>query len=110
MLTLDASNGFFRTARYDVEATLPGYNSGQASISAGLDGWYVGNIVFGGLIGFLIVDPATGAMWKLDDRVVVNLGASPAAELASALSQPPSSFAAPAIAAPTPPEIPAEMK
>jgi len=31
-----------------------------------LDGWYIaGNLLFGGLIGYFIVDPATGAMWTL---------------------------------------------
>jgi hypothetical protein len=38
-----------------------------------MDGWYIGNILFGGLIGILIVDPLTGAMWKLDDVVYGNL-------------------------------------
>ena len=28
--------------------------------------------MFGGLIGLLIVDPATGAMWKLNDTVIAN--------------------------------------
>ena len=28
---------------------------------------------FGGLIGFLIVDPATGAMWRLPDSYHANL-------------------------------------
>ncbi len=35
-----------------------------------VDGWYWGNIVFGGLIGWLIVDPATGAMYKLETEFV----------------------------------------
>ena len=35
------------------------------TIEKQLDGWYIGNILFGGLIGLLIVGPATGAMWKL---------------------------------------------
>ena len=38
-----------------------------------MDGWYIGNILFGGLIGMLIVDPATGAMYNLPDRVDINL-------------------------------------
>ncbi len=56
---------------------MEGYSNstGRTTLSAGLDGWYIGNILFGGLIGMLIVDPATAAMWKLDDRIVVNLGA-----------------------------------
>jgi hypothetical protein len=42
-----------------------------------MDGWYIGNILFGGVIGFLIVDPATGAMWKLGDPVYGNLAPDP---------------------------------
>jgi len=33
-----------------------------------LNGWYIGNLLFGGLIGLLIVDPLTGAMWTLDPK------------------------------------------
>ena len=33
-----------------------------------LSGWYWGNILFGGLIGMLIVDPLTGAMWTFDNN------------------------------------------
>jgi hypothetical protein len=72
-VTLETSNGFFTKAKYTVEATKPGYQTSSAVISADLNGWYFGNIVFGGLIGLLIVDPATGAMWKLDDTYSVNL-------------------------------------
>ena len=35
-----------------------------------VEGWYWGNILFGGLIGMIIVDPATGAMYKLDTEAV----------------------------------------
>jgi hypothetical protein len=73
-LTLNASNGFFQPSSYQITATMPGYNPGIATLSAGLDGWYVGNLIFGGLLGILIVDPATGAMWRLRDRVVVSMG------------------------------------
>ena len=88
-LYINASNGFFQYASYEIEARLPGYNHARATISAGLDGWYIGNIVFGGLIGFLIVDPGTGAMWRLGDRVTVNLGApTDAPALTSAIEGP----------------------
>jgi hypothetical protein len=46
------------------------YDTRTVPIDFKLDGWYIGNIIFGGLIGFLIVDPATGAMWKLDTEFV----------------------------------------
>lgn len=42
-----------------------------------MDGWYVGNIIFGGLIGLLLVDPITGAMWKLPDTAQGNLVIDP---------------------------------
>ena len=45
-----------------------GYVPYSAKIERGVDGWYIlGNLFFGGLIGWLIVDPATGAMWTLRD-------------------------------------------
>ncbi len=74
MVTLHASNGFFSPARYQLFCfSEDGKSFSQVPVSASLDGWYVGNILFGGLIGWLIVDPATGAMWKLPDMAYANL-------------------------------------
>lgn len=73
-LTLSSKKGFFQGATYTIEATLEGREPGTTTLNAGLDGWYIGNLLFGGLIGMLIIDPATGAMWTLDERVVVQLG------------------------------------
>lgn len=75
-VTLETSNGFFTKARYSIEASKPGYETSKTEVSAGLNGWYFGNLLFGGLIGMLIVDPATGAMWKLEDVYSVNLPAA----------------------------------
>ncbi|MCX8089927.1 MAG: hypothetical protein N3I86_03190 [Verrucomicrobiae bacterium] len=72
-LTLRASAGYFSPARYDVEVKLAGYNTGRGSVSANLNGWYVGNLLFGGLIGFLVVDPLTGAMFRLPEQYTINL-------------------------------------
>jgi hypothetical protein len=53
---------------------MTGYDSHTAAIRRGVDGWYIGgNLVFGGLIGWLIVDPLTGAMWTLQKDVNVTL-------------------------------------
>lgn len=42
-----------------------------------LSGWYLGNVVFGGLIGLLIVDPLTGAMYNLTpDKIEQPLSSS----------------------------------
>jgi hypothetical protein len=72
-VTLETSNGFFSKAKYQVEASKPGYETARTEIAAGVNGWYFGNLLFGGVIGMLIVDPATGAMWKLEDVYSVNL-------------------------------------
>ncbi len=76
MVTLDAGDGFFSSAKYFVSYEKDGYDKVTTTISSRLDGWYFGNILFGGLIGILIVDPATGAMWKIDDYTTVTLNAS----------------------------------
>ena len=45
-----------------------GYATHSAEIVRSVDGWYIGgNFVVGGIIGWLIVDPMTGAMWTLKD-------------------------------------------
>ncbi len=72
-VTLETSNGFFTKAKYNVEASKTGYETSKTEIAAGVNGWYFGNILFGGVIGMLIVDPATGAMWKLEDVYSINL-------------------------------------
>ncbi len=45
---------------------MDGYESKIIPINCSINGWYFGNIIFGGLIGLIIVDPATGAMYRLD--------------------------------------------
>jgi hypothetical protein len=77
-ITLNSSDGFFSAARYTFQFEKEGCNPTTTTLSAGINGWYFGNLLFGGLIGFLIVDPATGAMWSLDEGVYANL--SPIAE------------------------------
>lgn len=65
-VTLSAKAGFFKGENYTVVFSKEGYASHTAQIERGVDGWYIlGNILIGGLIGWFIVDPATGAMWTL---------------------------------------------
>lgn len=67
---LAAGAGYFAKASYTVTFEMDGYDTKSVPVNFKLDGWYFGNIVFGGLIGILIVDPATGAMWKLDTEAI----------------------------------------
>ena len=41
-------------------------------IQGKLDGWYFGNLLFGGLIGMVIVDPITGAMYRLEKSYILD--------------------------------------
>jgi len=65
-VTLKSSAGFFSKAEYQVKVSLPGYAEQVIPVNYRLNGWYFGNLLIGGWIGMLIIDPATGAMWKLD--------------------------------------------
>ncbi|MBU3666164.1 MAG: hypothetical protein FGM15_09880 [Chthoniobacterales bacterium] len=68
-ITLAASEGYFKPAKYTVDFRRKGVVQ-SVPLTAKIDGWYFGNILLGGLIGMLIVDPATGAMWALNDTVI----------------------------------------
>lgn len=65
-LKLKSGSGFFGKARYQVTFTKNGYDSKTVPVEFKLDGWYFGNLLLGGVIGLLIIDPATGAMYKLE--------------------------------------------
>lgn len=65
-LKLKSGSGFFGKARYQVTFTKDGYNTKTVPVEYKLDGWYFGNLLLGGVIGMLIIDPATGAMYKLE--------------------------------------------
>ena len=63
---LKAGAGFFSRAEYQVRISSPGYDDKIVPITFKLNNWYFGNILIGGLLGMLIIDPATGAMWKIE--------------------------------------------
>lgn len=68
-VVLKASSGYFKGESYTVVFSHEGYPDQTHTLTSSVDGWYFGNILIGGLIGMLIVDPATGAMYKLAPRV-----------------------------------------
>ena len=65
-LKLKSGAAFFSKESYTVSITMSGYESKILNIECKLNAWYFGNIVLGGLVGMLIIDPATGAMYKLN--------------------------------------------
>jgi hypothetical protein len=68
-ITLNSSEGYFQPAKYVVEFNRKGITQ-SLPLNASINGWYFANFLFGGIIGLLIVDPATGAMWRLDDNAI----------------------------------------
>jgi hypothetical protein len=66
--TLNRGSGYFKPAKYKVVVDKQGYESKEYMIEGNVNGWYLGNLLFGGLIGFLVVDPLTGAMYKLEPK------------------------------------------
>lgn len=62
--------GYFKSENYTLSFTMPGYQSQQARLTPRISGWYFGNIAIGGLIGMVGIDPATGAMYKLEPKDV----------------------------------------
>src|SRR5690606_1944201 len=72
-VTLDSSAGYFKGEKYTIRFSQNGYTETSAPLSSQVSGWYWGNILFGGLVGMLIVDPVTGSMYRLPPEVNVNL-------------------------------------
>ena len=66
VVKLKSGAGFFSKAEYQVRLSSPGYVDKVIPVTFKLNEWYFGNIIFGGLIGMIIVDPASGAMWRID--------------------------------------------
>ncbi len=65
VVPLDRSTGYFSGQEYRIVIEKPGYKPTEVHVRATVNGWYFGNILFGGLIGMVIVDPLTGAMFTL---------------------------------------------
>lgn len=65
-LKLKSGSGFFGKARYQVTFNKSGYQTKTVPVEFKLNGWYFGNLLFGGVLGMLIIDPATGAMYKIE--------------------------------------------
>ncbi len=95
---LKRHTGFFKNAKYRYSCAREGYLPGELNIASSPNGWYVmGNFIFGGLVGWLIVDPASGAMWSFtSDDITLALAlpvpVSPAVEEKPGVTVTPSYF------------------
>lgn len=73
-VTLKSGKGYFSGQTYILRFKKDGYPDQSVTLDSSVSGWYWGNIVFGGVIGLLIVDPATGAMFKLPEGISADMG------------------------------------
>jgi uncharacterized protein YceK len=70
IIPLSTRGGYFKSRQYDVTLSKEGYAAKTINIDSFLSGWYAGNVIIWpmALIGGLIVDPLTGAMWSLTPK------------------------------------------
>lgn len=78
-VTLKKSDGsYFGKKSYTVKISKTGYETQVIPVTASPSGLYIGgNLIFGGLIGWLIVDPLNGKMYNLSpENISSTLAAS----------------------------------
>lgn len=67
------SAGLERKKEHSISIKLDGYKPYEIIIRKTFNEWYLGNIIFGGIIG-LVIDPITGALYKLTpDQITAEL-------------------------------------
>jgi len=62
---LPVKYGYFKGQAYRLKFEMPGHQPVEVNLDSSVSGWYWANLAFGGLIGMLVVDPLTGAMFNL---------------------------------------------
>lgn len=63
--TLQRGASYFRPHSYKLKVAKAGYQPQTLDIQPSINPWYFANILIGGVVGMVIVDPLTGAMYKL---------------------------------------------
>lgn len=66
--SLASGSSYFTKETYTAKVQKEGYEPRQEIITTSINPWFWGNILFGGVIGALIVDPLTGAMYEVDQQ------------------------------------------
>ena len=62
--------GYFKSQNYRLVFEMPEHTTAEVNLTSSVSGWYFANLVFGGAIGMLIVDPLTGAMFNLSPEKI----------------------------------------
>jgi hypothetical protein len=71
-VVLQRCRGYFKPEDYKLVFSAPGYYPSEAHVKSVMDGWCWGNALFAyvGVIGVLVIDPATGDAYTLSPREV----------------------------------------
>lgn len=77
IVKLKTGKAYFRKKAYNVKLNLNGHEAADVDFKGAVSGWYFGNLLFGGLIGLFVVDPLTGAVYTLQEEVIVDLEPTP---------------------------------
>lgn len=67
--SVPASISLSRKNEYQIDVSLPGYETRTVALSRGTNGWLWGNLVVGWILGF-VIDFATGSAYKLEPAFV----------------------------------------
>ncbi len=67
---------YFARKSYTLTFSKAGHQDVTTEIGSTISPWYFGNIILGGLVGMLVVDPLTGAVYTLPGEQQVTLPAS----------------------------------
>ncbi len=72
IVPLSTRGGYFKSKQYDITLSKEGYATKTFNIDSFLSGWYAGNVILWpvAVIGGLIIDPLTGAMWSLTPKEI----------------------------------------
>ena len=68
VLRLKRGAGYFKAAQYRLHIEKDGFRSTDVELSSSVNGWYFGNLLIGGLLGMLVVDPLTGSMYSIEPK------------------------------------------
>lgn len=62
--------GYFSPHAYKAKISKEGYQTKIVDITPSINPWYFANILLGGAVGMVIVDPLTGAMFNLNPSMI----------------------------------------
>jgi hypothetical protein len=74
VMLMKSDGSYWGGKTYTVVLSKAGYEDQTVTVKASPNGWYIGgNFIFGGLIGWLIVDPLNGHMYNLEPDNVTTI-------------------------------------